>query len=102
MSSGFTYWFPCDNAIRESRFSGFTWSGTHRGSFLEIPATGKRINGKGVVIDRLLRGKMADSRFLIDNLIKLPRLDALPAHRRPVDLDSILRADAPDLRTINL
>jgi hypothetical protein len=45
--------FPCDKAIRKSRFSRFTWSGTRRRSFLGIPATGKRIDVKGAVIDRL-------------------------------------------------
>ena len=79
MSSGFAHWFPCDKAIRKSRFSRFTWSGTHRGSFLGIPATGKRINVKAVVIDRLLGARMADSRILIYNLSKLQQLDALPA-----------------------
>ncbi len=31
----------------------FTWTGTHRDTFLGIPATGKRVEVKGVVIDRL-------------------------------------------------
>ena len=30
----------------------FTWTGTHRGTFLGIPATGRGVNAKGVVIDR--------------------------------------------------
>jgi steroid delta-isomerase-like uncharacterized protein len=59
-------------------FSRFTWSGTHRGSFLGIRATGRRINVKGVVIDRLMGCKMADSRILIDNLSMLQQLGALP------------------------
>ncbi len=43
-------------------FSRFTWTGTHKGAFLGVPATGRRITVKGVVIDRLESGKMADSR----------------------------------------
>ena len=42
----------------------FTWTGTQRGPFLGIPATGKAVSVKGVVIDRLSAGKMADSRIL--------------------------------------
>jgi steroid delta-isomerase-like uncharacterized protein len=30
----------------------FTWTGTHRGSFLGIPATSRAVTVKGVVIDR--------------------------------------------------
>jgi len=60
-------------------FSRFTWSGTHRGPFLGIPATGKRITVKGMVIDRLAAGKMADSRILMDTLGMLQQLGAIPA-----------------------
>jgi predicted ester cyclase len=46
----------------------FTWSGTHRNTFLGIPATDKPVEVKGLVIDRLEAGKMADSRILMDTL----------------------------------
>jgi steroid delta-isomerase-like uncharacterized protein len=46
----------------------FTWTGTHEGPFFGIPATGRRIAIKGVVIDRLVAGRMADSRMLMDTL----------------------------------
>ena len=49
-------------------FTRFTWSGTHDGVFLGIPGTGRRITVKGMVIDRLVAGKMADSRILMDTL----------------------------------
>jgi steroid delta-isomerase-like uncharacterized protein len=58
--------------------SRFTWSGTHRGEFLRIPPTGKTIQVKGVVIDRLAAGKMADSRILMDNFAMLQQLGAIP------------------------
>lgn len=56
----------------------FTWSGTHRGMFLGIPATGRPITVKGVVIDRLEAGKMADSRILMDSLGMMQQLGVLP------------------------
>src|ERR1700759_4384769 len=34
-------------------FSRFAWSGTHQGSFFGVPATGRRIAVKGMVVDRL-------------------------------------------------
>jgi steroid delta-isomerase-like uncharacterized protein len=58
--------------------SRFTWSGTHRGVFFGIPATGKSINVKGVVIDHVVAGKMVDSRMLMDSLSMLQQLGAIP------------------------
>ena len=59
--------------------SRFKWSGTHRGDFLGIPATGKRVTVPGVVIDRLHAGKMADSRILMDTLGLMQQLGVIPA-----------------------
>jgi len=57
----------------------FTWTGTHRGTFLGIPATGRRVEVKGVVIDRLETGKMSDSRILMDTLGMMQQLGVIPA-----------------------
>ena len=57
----------------------FTWTGTHRGAFLGIPATGSSVAVKGVVIDRLEGGKMADSRILMDTLGLMQQLGVIPA-----------------------
>jgi steroid delta-isomerase-like uncharacterized protein len=57
----------------------FEWTGTQRDVFLGIPATGKSVAVKGVVIDRLEAGQMADSRMLMDTLSLLQQLGALPA-----------------------
>ena len=59
--------------------SRFTWTGTHRGEFLGIPATGKAVNGKGVVIDRVKDGMMAESRILMDSLGLMQQLGVVPA-----------------------
>jgi len=58
--------------------SRFTWTGTHRGTFLGIPPTGKSVRVKGVVIDRLRDGKMADSRILMDSLGMMQQLGVVP------------------------
>jgi steroid delta-isomerase-like uncharacterized protein len=57
----------------------FVWTGTHRGSFLGIPATGRSVEVKGVVIDRLEDGKMADSRILMDTMGLMQQLGVFPA-----------------------
>jgi len=61
----------------EKVVSRFTWSGTHRGPFIGIPATGRSISVKGVVIDRIVEGKMVDSRILMDGLSMMQQLGAL-------------------------
>ena len=58
--------------------SRFTWTGTHRATFLGIPSTDRKVTVKGVVIDRLVDGKMADSRILMDSLGLMQQLGALP------------------------
>jgi len=56
----------------------FVWTGTHRGVFLGIPATGSSVEVKGVVIDRLEDGKMADSRILMDTMGLMQQLGVVP------------------------
>jgi steroid delta-isomerase-like uncharacterized protein len=56
----------------------FTWTGTHRGVFLGIPPTGKAVEVKGVVIDRLEQGKMSDSRILMDTMSLMQQLGVVP------------------------
>lgn len=56
----------------------FTWTGTQRGPFLGVPATGRTVTVKGMVIDRLVGGKMADSRILMDTLGLLQQLGVAP------------------------
>jgi steroid delta-isomerase-like uncharacterized protein len=58
--------------------SRFTWTGTHRATFLGIPSTDKKVTVKGVVIDRLADGKMADSRILMDTLGMMHQLGVIP------------------------
>jgi steroid delta-isomerase-like uncharacterized protein len=65
-------------ASGEKVVTRFTWTGTHRGAFLGIPATGRPVTVKGVVIDRLSGGKMADSRILMDSLGMMQQLGVVP------------------------
>jgi predicted ester cyclase len=46
--------------------SRFTWTGTHRGEFLGIPPTGKRVKVWGVVMDVVRAGTLSESRIIMD------------------------------------
>jgi steroid delta-isomerase-like uncharacterized protein len=62
----------------EKVFSRFTWHGTHCGEFFGVPATGKQIKVKGMVVDRVVAGKMAESRILMDGLSMMRQLGVIP------------------------
>lgn len=52
----------------EKVLTRFEWTGTHRGTFLGVPATGKPVKVWGMVIDRLESGKIKDTRIIMDTL----------------------------------
>jgi steroid delta-isomerase-like uncharacterized protein len=56
----------------------FTWTGTHREPFLGVPATGRSVTVKGVVIDQLADGRMSRSRILMDSLGMMQQLGVIP------------------------
>src|SRR5579885_3105629 len=57
----------------------FTWTGTHRGPFLGVPPTGRRISIWGVVIDRFVNGRIKQTRIIMDTLGMLTQMGAIPA-----------------------
>jgi steroid delta-isomerase-like uncharacterized protein len=58
--------------------SRFTWTGTHRGEFLGVPATGRRVTVWGVLIDVVRGGKMVESRIIMDTLGLMQQLGVIP------------------------
>jgi steroid delta-isomerase-like uncharacterized protein len=56
----------------------FTWTGTQQGTFMGIPATGRNVVVKGVVIDRIVGGMMTDSRILMDTMGMMQQLGVMP------------------------
>jgi steroid delta-isomerase-like uncharacterized protein len=62
-------------------FSRFTWHGTHRSEFFGVPATGREIAVKGMVVDRVVAGKMVDSRILMDGLGMMTQLGVIPSEK---------------------
>jgi len=59
--------------------SRFEWTGTHKGEFLGVPATGRPVRVWGIVIDRLKDGRIKDTRILMDTLGLMSQLGALPS-----------------------
>jgi steroid delta-isomerase-like uncharacterized protein len=57
----------------------FTWSGTHRDEFLDIPATNHTIRIWGMVIDRFEDDKVKSTRILLDILGMMQQLGVVPA-----------------------
>ena len=62
-------------------FSRFTWHGTHRSEFFGVPATGREIAVKGMVVDHVVAGKMVDSRILMDGLGMMTQLGVIPSEK---------------------
>jgi len=56
----------------------FTNAGTHRGEFMGIAATGKRLTNRGIIIDRIVDGKIAESWEEWDALGFLQQTGAVP------------------------
>lgn len=56
----------------------FEWTGTHRGEFLGVPATGRPVKVWGIVIDRLEGGKIKDTRIIMDSLGLMMQLGVVP------------------------
>lgn len=56
----------------------FAWTGTHRGPFLGVPPTERPISVWGMVIDRLVDGRIQETRILMDTLGLMTQLGAIP------------------------
>jgi len=56
----------------------FVWTGTHRGPFLGIPPTGRHVSVWGIVIDRLVDGRIKQTRIIMDTLGLMGQLGVIP------------------------
>ncbi len=78
--------FPDGSSIDEETIaegdtvvSRFTFSGTHLGDLMGIPATGKHVTFSGVHISRLANGKIVERYVSQDQLGLLQQLGVIPA-----------------------
>ena len=56
----------------------WTWEGTHRGTFNNIPPTERRVHQEGMVMYRLENGKVTAARPIFDRMGVLQQLGVLP------------------------
>jgi steroid delta-isomerase-like uncharacterized protein len=55
-----------------------TWEGTHRGTFLGVPPTGRSVSVEAWTIDHVRDGKVAESRIIMDVMGLMQQLGAIP------------------------
>jgi|SRR5579871_1355428 len=55
----------------------FEWTGTHRSEFLGVPATGRPVKVWGMVIDRLVEGRIKETRIIMDIFGLMMQMGAL-------------------------
>jgi steroid delta-isomerase-like uncharacterized protein len=78
--------FTIEDTISENQKMVVVWSisGTHKGEFLGVPATNKRMSVDGITVAHIANGKIMDSYISWDMLGMLQQLGAVPAfaHRQ--------------------
>lgn len=80
--AGFDFAFTVEDQIAQGDrvCSRWTWSGTHKGEFLGLPATGKRVTMTGTTVFRFGEdGKIAEGWWQYDRLGLMAQLGALEA-----------------------
>lgn len=82
MFAGFPdlHWTMRDAIVEGDRIMAFsTWTGTHRGEFLGIPATGRSVTVEAWTLDRYRDGRLTESRIIMDVAGMLMQLGVIPA-----------------------
>jgi steroid delta-isomerase-like uncharacterized protein len=73
-------WDVQDTLVEGDRITTLSfWTGTHRGDFLGIPATGRQVRVEAWTLDRYTGGQLAESRIIMDVAGLLGQLGVLPA-----------------------
>jgi steroid delta-isomerase-like uncharacterized protein len=81
MFTGFPdlHWKVLDSVVEGDRVVSIsTWTGTHLGDYMGMPATGRRVSVETWTIDHFRDGQMIDSRLIMDAAGMLAQLGALP------------------------
>jgi steroid delta-isomerase-like uncharacterized protein len=74
------YWDVHETVAEDDRIVTYsTWTGTHRGEFFGIPATGRQVRVEAWTKDRYRHGQLVQSRIIMDVVGMLTQLGALPA-----------------------
>lgn len=72
--------FMLDELVAEGDKVALVWTAncTHKGEFMGIPATGKRIKFKGIDVYRIADGKIAEVWASMDNLGMMQQVGVIP------------------------
>lgn len=62
----------------ENVVTRFVWKGTHKGEFMGIPPTNKKVEVWGIVIDVVKEGLFSESRIIMDTVGLLQQLGVMP------------------------
>jgi steroid delta-isomerase-like uncharacterized protein len=74
------HWTVHETVVEGDRIMAYSsWTGTHNGEFLGIPATGRPVTVEAWTLDRYRSGQMIESRILMDVAGLLIQLGLLPA-----------------------
>ena len=74
------HWTLHDTIAEADRIMTFsTWTGTHRGEFMGIPATGRSVTVEAWTLDRYRDAQVAESRIIMDIAGMLTQLGVIPA-----------------------
>jgi steroid delta-isomerase-like uncharacterized protein len=60
----------------------YTWTGTHKGTFMGIPATNKKVTAWGIEIDRFVGGKIVEAWARTDTLGIMQQLGVVPTPKK--------------------
>lgn len=69
--------------------------GTQKNTLMMVAASGRKIDIAGIRVDRVVGGKIVESRFHFDGLGMLRQLDALLLNHRPQQVAPVSHAIAP-------
>ena len=61
--------------------SRYTFRGTHQGELMGIPPTGKQVTVTGIIMNRIVGGKVEEGWLNFDALGMLQQLDVIPTMR---------------------
>ncbi len=73
--------FTIEDIVGENEKLAVAWtiSGTHKGEFMGIPATNKKVSVDGITINHILNAKIMDSYISWDALGAMQQLGVVPA-----------------------
>jgi steroid delta-isomerase-like uncharacterized protein len=64
--------------------ASWTFSGTHKGEFMDIPASGSKVSVEGITIHHITNGKILDSYARWDALGLMRQLGDVPPLKHPI------------------